>query len=100
MSRLGLAYPDVSAVHPAVVYLSVSGFGGSGSPYESWPAYAPIVEAMSGIYELRRAGDEPPRVAPAGALGGLGPGQIRNGSSRARVGPDVETSWGATTFKK
>ena len=36
---------------PAVIYLSISGFGASGSPYSSWPAYAPIVEAMSGIYE-------------------------------------------------
>ena len=44
------------------------------SPYDSWPAFAPIVEAMSGIYELKRRGDDPPLVAPVGALGDIGSG--------------------------
>jgi formyl-CoA transferase len=58
-----------------VIYLSVSGFGNTApSPYDSWPAFAPIVEAMSGIYELKRRGDEPPLVAPVGALGDIGSG--------------------------
>jgi formyl-CoA transferase len=75
MARLGLGYDDVAAVHPSVVYLSVSGFGSTvESPYDSWPAFAPIVEAMSGIYELKRRGDEPPLVAPVGALGDIGSG--------------------------
>ncbi|WCO66067.1 CaiB/BaiF CoA-transferase family protein [Iamia majanohamensis] len=72
LARLGLAYDDVAAVHPAVVYLSVSGFGHSGSPYGDMPAFAPVVEAMSGIYEMKREGDEPPLVAPVGALGDIG----------------------------
>jgi crotonobetainyl-CoA:carnitine CoA-transferase CaiB-like acyl-CoA transferase len=60
-------------VHPAVVYLSVSGFGNTvPSPYDDWPAFAPIVEAMSGIYEFKRQGDAPPLVAPVGALGDIG----------------------------
>ena len=51
--------------HPAGIYLSVSGFGNTGgSPYRDWPAFAPIVEAMSGIYEFKRRGDDPPLVAP------------------------------------
>jgi formyl-CoA transferase len=75
MARLGLAYADVAAVHPQVVYLSVSGFGNTiQSPYDTWPAFAPIVEAMSGIYELKRRGDDPPLVAPVGALGDIGSG--------------------------
>jgi formyl-CoA transferase len=74
MARLGLGYDDVAAVHPSVIYLSVSGFGATPSPYDSWPAFAPIVEAMSGIYELKRRGDEPPLVAPVGALGDIGSG--------------------------
>ncbi len=50
MARLGLGYDDVAAVHPAVVYLSVSGFGNTvPSPYDAWPAFAPIVAALSGI---------------------------------------------------
>jgi formyl-CoA transferase len=71
--RLGLGYADIAAVHPAAVYLSVSGFGNTGgSPYREWPAFAPIVEAMSGIYEFKRRGDDPPVVAPVGALGDIG----------------------------
>jgi crotonobetainyl-CoA:carnitine CoA-transferase CaiB-like acyl-CoA transferase len=42
------------------------------TPYRDWPAYASIVEAMSGIYEMKRTGDSPPAVAPAGALGDIG----------------------------
>jgi crotonobetainyl-CoA:carnitine CoA-transferase CaiB-like acyl-CoA transferase len=75
MQRLGLGYADIAAVHPAVVYLSVSGFGNTiPSPYDAWPAFAPIVEAMSGIYEFKRTGDAPPLVAPVGALGDIGSG--------------------------
>lgn len=73
IARLGLGYDDIAAVHPAGIYLSVSGFGNTTeSPYRSWPAFAPIVEAMSGIYEMKREGDAPPTVAPMGALGDIG----------------------------
>jgi formyl-CoA transferase len=73
MARLGLGYDDVAAVHPAAVYVSVSGFGNTvPTPYGSWPAFAPVVEAMSGIYEMKRVGDQPPVVAPVGALGDIG----------------------------
>jgi formyl-CoA transferase len=79
LTRLGLGYDDVAAVHPGVVYLSVSGFGhayeGAASPYSSWPAYAAVAEAMSGIYEykrIERGPDEPPVVVPVGALGDIG----------------------------
>jgi crotonobetainyl-CoA:carnitine CoA-transferase CaiB-like acyl-CoA transferase len=70
MDRLGLGYDVIVARHPAVIYASVSGFG-TGSPYEDWPAYASIVEAMSGIYEYMRAPDEMPRPNPVGALGDI-----------------------------
>ena len=60
MARLGLGYADIAAVHPRAIYLSVSGFGNTvPSPYDAWPAFAPIVEAMSGIYEFKRRGDQP-----------------------------------------
>ncbi len=74
LDRLGLGWDDVSAVAPRTVYLSVSGFGSTGSPYDRWPAYAPIAEAMSGIYEFKRQGDDPPLVAPMGGLGDIGSG--------------------------
>jgi crotonobetainyl-CoA:carnitine CoA-transferase CaiB-like acyl-CoA transferase len=73
MDRLGLGFADVSAVHPRCVYASVSGFGNSTeTPYRNWPAFAPIVEAMSGIYEMKRQGDLQPTVSPVGALGDIG----------------------------
>jgi crotonobetainyl-CoA:carnitine CoA-transferase CaiB-like acyl-CoA transferase len=73
LTKKGLGYDDVAAVHPAVVYLSVSGFGNTtDSPYAAWPAYAAVAEAMSGLYEWKRAGDDPPVVSPVGALGDIG----------------------------
>jgi formyl-CoA transferase len=74
MARLGLDYATVSAAHPRIVYVSVSGFGNlAPSPYASWPAYAPIPEAMAGFYEQnRRSEDERPRPLVAGALGDIG----------------------------
>ncbi|HTO00986.1 MAG TPA: CaiB/BaiF CoA-transferase family protein [Microthrixaceae bacterium] len=72
MDRLGLGYDAIAARHPKVIYASVSGFGERGdSPYRAWPAYAMVPEAMSGLYEYARRGDEPPRVVPAGALGDI-----------------------------
>jgi formyl-CoA transferase len=72
MDRLGLGYEAVAERHPGAVYLSLSGFGSAaGSPYRSWPAYAAIVEAMSGIYEYRREPGRAPRANPVGALGDI-----------------------------
>lgn len=73
MARMGLGYDDLAPRFPELIYLSISGFGNTvASPYDSWPAYAPIVEAMSGIYEYKREQERPPVVAPAGALGDIG----------------------------
>src|ERR1700733_3471112 len=73
MDRMGLGHDDIVAVHPQVVYASVSAFGNSvPSPYRDRPAFAPIVEAMSGVYEMKRTGDLPPVVSPVGALGDIG----------------------------
>ncbi len=70
--KLGIAYDDIAAIHPRVIYVSVSGFGNTvASQYDAWPAYAPIAEAMSGLYEYKRVGDNPPVVGPAGALGDI-----------------------------
>ena len=51
--------------------MSISGFGNTvETPYRDWPAYASIVEAMSGIYDYRHP-DEPPVTIPVGALGDI-----------------------------
>jgi len=71
MAKMGLGYEAVSAVAPRTIYLSVSGFGNMvETPYAGWGAYAPIVEAMSGIYDYKW-GDQPPVTAPVGALGDI-----------------------------
>lgn len=76
MDRMGLGYDDVAAVHPGAVYLSISGFGNGlgdldASPYKSWPAYASVVEAMSGIYDYASGPHHPPRTIPMGAIGDI-----------------------------
>ena len=76
IERLGLGWDDIAAAHPSVVYVSLSGFGhamdGTGdSPYRTWPALAAVVEAMSGIYDMRRPEGQPPVVSPMGAVGDI-----------------------------
>ena len=73
LARMGLGYDDIAAVHPGVIYLSVSGFGNTvATPYDGWPAYAAVAEAMSGIYDYKLEPGRPPAVSPVGALGDIG----------------------------
>jgi len=76
MDRLGLGYDVIAERSPRAIYLSISGFGqpvdGAPSPYDSWPAYAAIAEAMSGMYEYKREAGRPPIVNPMGGLGDIG----------------------------
>jgi len=74
LDRMGLGYEAVLAAHPRVIYLSVSGFGNSGSEYSEWPAYASVAEAMSGIYEFKRQTGRPPEVSPVGGLADIASG--------------------------
>jgi crotonobetainyl-CoA:carnitine CoA-transferase CaiB-like acyl-CoA transferase len=72
MARLGLGYDVIAERHPAAIYLSLSGFGNTvETPYRDWPAYASIVEAMSGIYVYKREPGRGPRANPVGALGDI-----------------------------
>ena len=73
LDAMGLGYEAVRAVHPSVIYLSVSGFGSTvPTPYRDWPAYAAVAEAMSGIYEYSRLPHQPPVINPVGPLGDVG----------------------------
>jgi crotonobetainyl-CoA:carnitine CoA-transferase CaiB-like acyl-CoA transferase len=70
MEALGLGYAALAADAPRLVYVSISGFGNLvPSPYARWPAYAPVAEAMGGLYEPNRKPGSPPPVVVAGALG-------------------------------
>ncbi|WAX56318.1 CoA transferase [Jatrophihabitans cynanchi] len=73
LDRLGLGYDDVRSIDPRSVYLSVSGFGNTQpSPYRDRPAYAPVPEAMSGIYEMKRLPGAAPIPVPMGGVGDIG----------------------------
>lgn len=72
MERLGLGYETLASLHPALVYVSVSGFGNLGeSPYRDRPAYAIVAEAMGGLYENMREPGDPTRLGAAGAFGDI-----------------------------
>jgi crotonobetainyl-CoA:carnitine CoA-transferase CaiB-like acyl-CoA transferase len=74
-NRAGLGYEAFREVDDRIVYASISGFGtGGGSPYESWPAYAAVAEAMTGMYEYSRAPHQPPVINPLGGIGDSGTG--------------------------
>lgn len=73
LTRMGLGYEDIRAVHPAAIYLSISGFGNTTTtPYDGWPAYAGVAEAMSGLYDWKQQPGQPPAISPVGALGDIG----------------------------
>lgn len=73
LAKLGLDYEAVSAAHPQVIYLSVSGFGNLGeSPYQDWPAYAGVAESMSSLYSWSTPRKTAPTISPLGALGDTG----------------------------
>jgi len=57
LTKFGLDYDSVSAVNPAVVYASISGFGSAGGA--ALPGYDLIVQAMSGLMSLTGSPDGP-----------------------------------------
>jgi crotonobetainyl-CoA:carnitine CoA-transferase CaiB-like acyl-CoA transferase len=57
VDRLGLGEPEIRAVAPAIIYVSMSGFGDRG-PYAHKPAYDPIIQAVAGLASIQGGGDE------------------------------------------
>ncbi|GAA1002334.1 CoA transferase [Acrocarpospora pleiomorpha] len=62
MARFGLGYAELSAVHPRLVYVSVSGFGQDG-PYRDRAGHDLMYQAAAGL--LSRLCDRPEAVLPA-----------------------------------
>ena len=62
-ARLGIGYPDVAALNPRVVYLSVSGFGQTG-PGAERPAVDTVFQAFTGIMSVNRGLDGIPHRVP------------------------------------
>ncbi len=59
--------PDLLAINPALVAVSVSGFGGTG-PYRNWAATESVIYALSGV--LSRSGEpgREPLLPPTGLV--------------------------------
>src|SRR5262249_43531283 len=52
--RLGVGYADIRRVNPKIVYCSISGFGPDG-PNANAPAYDPLIQGYSGLFQLQGA---------------------------------------------
>lgn len=59
MKRLGIDYERLSALNPALVYASISGFGQSG-PWADRPGFDLMAQAMSGIMSVTGYPGGPP----------------------------------------
>jgi len=66
LKRLGLAYEDVRAIRPDVVYVHAAGYGSDG-PYAGEPAYDDLIQSACGMADLlsRTDGDPTPRIMPS-----------------------------------
>jgi crotonobetainyl-CoA:carnitine CoA-transferase CaiB-like acyl-CoA transferase len=64
VARLGLAYEDVAAVNPKIIYTGVFGYGQDG-PYAARPAYDDLIQGACAVPTLLAdAGDGSPRYVP------------------------------------
>jgi crotonobetainyl-CoA:carnitine CoA-transferase CaiB-like acyl-CoA transferase len=59
LARKGLAYPDISAINPQIIYCSITGFGQTG-PYAAYPAVDMVFQCMSGLASVTGEADGPP----------------------------------------
>jgi len=63
MTRLKLAYDDVRAVNPRIIYCGMFGFGQDGR-YRNKPAYDTIIQGSGGIAALNHRATGEPRYLP------------------------------------
>lgn len=62
LQRKGLGFDDLRSINPALIYVTISGYGPRGPRAES-PAYDPLMQAYSGLMSMVGApGSEPARI--------------------------------------
>ena len=72
MDRFGLGYDTLKEINPGIVVCSISGFGQTG-PYRTRPAYAQIMQGISGLMSITGEHDgDPQKVGIAVADIGAG----------------------------
>ena len=98
MERLGLGEKELRAIHPRLIYASLTGFGADG-PMSDWPGYDLIVQAWGGLMSITGAPDgEPVKVGVAiiDLVAGLMLGKAITAALFARekigVGQRIDTS--------
>jgi len=78
MERLGVGYEVLRQVNPRLVYGSLRGFGDKrtgASPYQDWPAFDVIAQAMGGIMAITGPDHKTPtKIGPG--VGDLVPGMM------------------------
>ena len=67
LDKRGLGYDALSKENPAIVYCSISAFGGTG-PQRDSPGYDPVLQAYTGIMSMTGEPDQPPVRLGIGAL--------------------------------
>ena len=67
LERLGLGHDAVKAVNPAIVYLSMVGYG-SGGRYAGQPAYDDLIQAAAGVPMLLHRSTGQARYIPMAAI--------------------------------
>lgn len=76
MERLGLGYEVLREINPRLVYGALRGFGDrrtGSSPYQEWPAYDVVAQAMGGMMAITGPDTETPtKVGPG--VGDIIPG--------------------------
>jgi formyl-CoA transferase len=72
VERMRLDYEHMRAVHPAVIYASVKGFGSSG-PYADYKCFDSVAMAMAGAFSVTGLPDGPP-LPPGPTMGDAGTG--------------------------
>jgi crotonobetainyl-CoA:carnitine CoA-transferase CaiB-like acyl-CoA transferase len=74
LAEFGLGYHQLATVNPGLVYCSISGFGGAGTPGADLAGYDFVVQAMSGLMDVTGPPGGPPTkvgVAVVDVLTGL-----------------------------
>ncbi|MGH8979497.1 MAG: CaiB/BaiF CoA transferase family protein [Acidimicrobiales bacterium] len=74
LAEFGLGYDALADVNPGLVYCSISGFGGAGTPGADLAGYDFVVQATSGLMSVTGPDDGPPckvGVAVVDVLTGL-----------------------------